>query len=330
MKPNRRLVMKSTLALGFCLASPAIIRATPKRKLRLGHPTGSDTAIGRGASAFAEAVARLTENELSVELYPNNVLGSENDMTKAVAQGSLDMVHVGVASLDKLGGEVLLADAPYLFRDVHHARSCFDGALGKHCASIVKANNLIALAFAENGVRHMTANKPILTPADLRGLKLRTPTSPVVEESFKALGASAASYPWAQLPEALASGRFDAQENPIINILSGKLYQWQSHLSLTGHIYAATILTISADVWDELGSDQRTALSQAALEGVRASRATSDTVDRDGVAELQKHGMTVIKDIDRAPFLAQQHLVTERLAGMFGTEQMKRIQALVA
>jgi len=330
MKIDRRLVLKSSLAVGYFLAAPAIARAAAARKFRLGHPTGADTAIGRGAAAFANAVNRMTNGQMLVELYPNNVLGSENDMTKAVAQGSLDMVHVGVASLDKLGGEVLLADAPYMFEDIQHARNCFDGALGRHCADVVRPNNLIALAFAENGVRHMTANKPILTPGDLKGLKLRTPTSPVVEESFKALGAAAASYPWAQLPEALASGRFEAQENPIINILSGKLYQWQSHLSLTSHIYAATILAISGDVWEELGSDQRTVLTQAAQEGVKASRATSDIVDHDGVAELQNRGMTVIKDIDRTPFLAQRHLVAQRMAEMFGPDKVKRIQSLIS
>jgi len=327
---TRRFLMQSSLACSGLLAAPAIGRAATGRKLRLGHSTGSDTAIGRGAVAFANTVNQVTNGQLKIELFPNSVLGSESDMAQAVANGSLDMIHNGISSLVKLGGEVLLTDTPYLFRDIQHARGCFDGALGKHCANIVKANHLVALAFGENGVRHMTANKPIVTPADLKGLKLRTPTSVVIEESFKALGAAALSYSWAELPEALASGRFEAQENPIVNILSGKLYQWQSHLSLTGHIYAATILAISSDVWEELGSDERAALTTAAQSAVAASRAASDTIDRDGLSELQAKGMTIIQDIDRAPFLAEAPRIVSRLSELFGAEQMKRIQALAA
>jgi len=327
---TRRLFAQSSMAAIGLLAAPAIVRAAGPRKLRLGHPAGGETAIGRGAAGFAEALTKLTNGQLFAELFPNNALGSENDMTKAVAAGTLDMVNVSISSLGDLGGEVLLTDAPYLFRDVQHARVCFDGALGKHCSEIVKPKNLVALAFAENGLRHMTANKPIRSPGDLKGLKLRTPTTAIIEESFKALGAAAAPYPWPQLPEAFRVGRFEAQENPIANILSGKLYQWQSHLSLTGHIYAATILAISGDVWEELGSDERAALTTAAQSAVTASRAASDTIDRDGLSELQAKGMTIIQDIDRAPFLAEAPRIISRLSELFGAEQMKRIQALAA
>lgn len=326
---RHRTILTGSAASAACLAAPHIARAQARR-LRLGHNNNTQTVAHASVEAFAAAVQERSDGRLRIEIFPNAALGNEKQTLKAVFDGALDMTlaPVGVAgAYSKLTG---LIELPYLFRDAAHARQALDGALGKACAEELVKSQIVVLGWTEVGIRQMTANKPIRTVADLQGLKLRVPLSEPILETFRALGATADALPFAQLIEALRTGRFDAQENPINVIVGNKLNTVQSHLSLSRHAYTAFLLSISGDVLEELPAADRAVLAASAPAGVTASRSWADRVEADGLAKLRAAGMTIFEDIDRASFRDAAGAAGDRLAKLFGADALKTVRTLTA
>lgn len=195
-------------------------------------------------------------------------------------------------------------------------------------SDLLAAKRLVVIAWGEIGFRHVTANKPVRTPADLAGLKIRVPLGNVIIESFRAMGAAADTLPFLQLPEALRTGRFEAQENPVNIILSGKLNQYQSHLSLTGHVYTPSAIAVSADLMEELSPADQAAITSAGHPGAIASRALRGAAESKGLEALAAAGMTIVTDIDQAAMRAAAAKAKERLGAVFGADAVSRITTL--
>jgi tripartite ATP-independent transporter DctP family solute receptor len=216
-------------------------------------------------------------------------------------------------------------DTPFLFRDAATARRVLDGPIGDEVIGLLKTKGVNVLAWGENGLRHMTGNKPIRKPSDLIGLKLRVPVSDVEIKSFRALGADARSTPYLNVYDVLRTGEFDAQENPIAQIESARFYEVQKVLSLTAHIYSANVFVASQDLLDELSSAQVAALTAAAKQGAAVMRRTASEAERDGVARLRAHGMTIVDDVDVPAFIAAAKPNLESMGSEFGAEFMARV-----
>ena len=189
------------------------------------------------------------------------------------------------------------------------------------------AKGIAVLAWAENGLRHITSNRPIRTPADLAGLKLRVPQSEVELVSFRALGAEPGALPFGELRVALQTGRFDAQENPISVIQGNKLNEVQKYLSLTGHIYSAAFIVASADLMEDLTPPQRAALMACAKLGGIKTREVAEAAARDGVGQLVAAGMTVVDHLDIEGFMAAARPAVHTLGEKFGPELMRQLVA---
>jgi TRAP-type C4-dicarboxylate transport system substrate-binding protein len=185
---------------------------------------------------------------------------------------------------------------------------------------------LHTLAWAENGLRHITANRPVRNPADLKGLHIRVPQSPVMVEAFKALGANAEPLPFPQLFDALRTGRFEAQENPVATIVAANFAQVQKCLSLTGHVYSAAMVIASPDLLEDLNESQRAALMAAAKAAAAASRQTASDGERDGIAKLRGDGMTIVTDVDRTALAVAARPALDDIAKRLGAERARKIQ----
>ena len=281
-----------------------------------------------GALGFDEALKAASGGRLSLEIMPNSTLGSEQQTADAVAAGTLDMALAPVGTLGGMVKEVGLVEMPFLFRDVAHARAALAGPLGAHCAALLAPKNVIVGAWSEIGLRQVTANRPIRSAADLRGLKIRVPLGEVIRESFRTMGAEADVLPFPQLPDALRTGRFEAQENPISVIVANQLQAHQSHLSMTNHVYTPGGLIISGDVMEELTEADRAMLMAAARAGAVAASAFTDRTDAEGLASLRAAGMTVVTDIDRDGLRAAAGAARDRLAQSFGADAVRRIVSL--
>jgi len=251
---NRRhlALYTAALAVGTPLLSPRSAKAGAfRRVIRIGVVTPSASALGQACRAFADAVAAtpVLDSVLQIEVHPDGELGSEVEMVKACASGALDLVfatsNVVAAQVPELG----LLDAPFLFRDVGHAHATLDGSVGQEFVGLLRDKNLHLLAWGENGVRHVTAGKPVRGPSDLRGVRIRVPQSEVMLEGFRALGAAPETLPFPQLFEALRVGRFEAQENPVSTIVAAHFERVQSCLSMTGHVYSAAFFMVPPRMW---------------------------------------------------------------------------------
>lgn len=186
------------------------------KTLRFGYILSPSSQLGEGEKVFAAAIAARTAGRYTIENYPNAMLGGEVAMMKDVELGALDMAFITGAPLSKVLPASGVFNIPFLFHDAEEARAVLDGPIGDDYLKKFATVGVVALAWGENGMRHITNSKrPIEAPADLEGLKLRLPQSDVMTEGFKALGADVRQTPFPQVYGALRSGSVDGEENPI-------------------------------------------------------------------------------------------------------------------
>jgi tripartite ATP-independent transporter DctP family solute receptor len=300
-----------------------------RRLVRIANNQSADTPYGAGCRALLNAMATdpLLSGVLRPEIFDNAELGEELASVRSSMKGTIEIVCSSSGVLSAFVPQVGLLDTPFLFRDAAAARRVLDGGIGDELADKLKSKGVNVLAWAENGMRQMTANKPIREPRDLAGLKLRVPMVDVMVAGFRALGAEPRGLPFPQLHEALRTGDFDAEENPVANVESGRLYEVQKYLSLTRHVYSTAVFLVSQDMLDDLTPEQIVALHRCAEQGKIASRQFADAAERDGLARLRALGMTIVADVDVAAFAAaaKQNLV--ETGEKYGRDLMARLMA---
>jgi tripartite ATP-independent transporter DctP family solute receptor len=287
------------LALGaqILIAAAAVICLTPPlhaqsaRTLKIGYILSKDSQLGAGSAVFAEEVAKRTGGRITIEQYPNSALGGEVEMLKALQLGTLDAAFITGAPLPNVVPEAGVFNIPFIFRNAEHAHAVLNGPIGQEYLKKFAGKDMVALAWGENGMRHLTNSKrEIRTPEDLKGLKLRLPQSEVMLTGFRALGADPALLPFPQVYGALQSGQFDGQENPIATILSAKFSQVQKYLTLSGHVYDPAVFLLSPDVFNDLPDEDKMALTEAARLGGQASRKFAAEAQAKGVEALSAAG----------------------------------------
>ena len=318
---NKMAVAALAVVLGLSAAAEA-----GQRTYQIGYVLSVDSQLGSGATTFADEVAKRTGGGIKVEQQPNGALGGEVEMLKALQLGTVDMAFISGASLPNVVPEVGVFNIPFLFRDRAHAHAVLDGPLGQSYLGKFVAKDMIALAWGENGLRHLTNSKrPIKTPDDLKGLKLRLPQSEVMTIGFQAVGANVGALPFPQLYGALQSGQFDGQENPIATIVAAQLARVQKYLTLSGHVYDPAVFLVSKDVWADLTVSERAALVDAAKAGAAASRSFAAGAQKTGVETLRRQGVEVVEEVDRARFTAAVQRARPRYESMFGAEIIRQI-----
>jgi tripartite ATP-independent transporter DctP family solute receptor len=192
---------------------------------------------------------------------------------------------------------------PFLFADVQKAWALLDGPVGEELSKRTAAKGMVVLGYWDNGIRHVTNSKhPIKAPADVKGLKIRTPPDTMTVDIMQALGADTQQIKFAELYVALQQGVVDGQENPLANIASAKLYEVQKYLSLTGHKYEVNPFVISKRTWDKLTPADQKVFREAAAEATQAQRKMSKEADEKLTAELKAKGVQ-IETVDRKAFV---------------------------
>jgi tripartite ATP-independent transporter DctP family solute receptor len=317
--------LAATAVAFVCLLAPASGQSV--KVLKLGYILSTDSQLGAGGTVFADEIAKRIQGRYRIEQYPNSALGGEVEMLKAVKLGTVDLAFITGAPLPNIMPGIGVFNIPFLFRDLAHAHAVLDGPIGQSYLEKFRDEGLVALAWGENGMRHITNSKhEIRSPEDLKGLKLRVPQSDVMLAGFKALGSDVRPLAFPQLYGALQSGQFDGQENPIATIQSSKFNQVQKYLSLTGHVYDPAILFMSTDDFDELSADDKRSFIEAAKLAGDASRQFAAAAEAKGVSELAKTGMQVIKDIDRSKFANEMASANLDFDRRFGSELISNIR----
>ena len=319
-----KLVASMTLGLGLVAASASLHAQTT---MKISISTAQNSHQGVAIDTFAKEVAARTGGRYKVETFYNGSLGGERESIEAVQLGTQELAFSSTGPVPNFVPDTKILDVPFLFRDKAHARAVLDGPIGQELLGKFDAKGFKALAWAENGFRHMTNSKrDVKAPEDLKGLKMRTMENPVHIAAYKGLGIITTPMAFPEVFTALQQGTVDGQENPLPVIMSAKFSQVQKHLSLTGHVYSPCIFVMNKASFDKLSAADKTAFLEAAKVATKANRDRVDQDDANGVKELRAQGMTVIEDVDKAKFVAQLAPVNAEFEKQFGKANLDKIR----
>lgn len=317
------------IVTGLFTAAILATGAQAQTNIVVGHALSPTSHYGVGAQAFIDTLTELSGGAFTGEQAPAGQLGGERDMIEGLQIGSLDVVVTSTGPLGNFVPEIFALDLPFLFRDYDHARAVLDGDIGQELLAKIGENNIIGLAWSENGFRHITnSQRPVTTPADLDGLKLRTMENRVHMTAFSGMGAAPTPMAFPELFTALQQGVVDGQENPVTVITASKFWEVQKYVSLTGHVYSPAAVLASPILYDGLSDEEKGWFDEAAKASAAATRAEVNRLEEAGVAMLIENGMEVITDIDKAPFAALAEASYSVYTDQYGTEMVERIKAV--
>lgn len=317
----------NSATLGLTLALGLIASAGAQSTMRINISTAQNSHQGVAIDTFAREVEKRTGGRYKIQTFYSGSLGGERESVEAVQLGTQELTFTSTGPVPNFVPETKILDVPFLFRDKAHARAVLDGPIGQEMLTKFDAKGFKALAWAENGFRHMTNSKrDVKTPEDLKGLKMRTMENPVHIAAYKGLGIITTPMAFPEVFTALQQGTVDGQENPLSVILSAKFDQVQKHLSLTGHVYSPAIFLMNKATFDKLSAADKQTFIDAAKEGTKANRARVDQDDATGVAELRARGMTVIENVDKTKFVATLAPVNAEFEKQFGKANIERIR----
>lgn len=299
---NRRALTGTALALmigATWLSGPAAAATT----LKFSHYGTLQDTVHAAAERFRDLVETGTGGEIEVEIHPNNELGNAPTVLQGIRLGTIDIGIVGNPYFTAFEPEMNVIDLPFLFDGPGHAYEVFDGEIGRAILDKLEQHGMKGLALWEIGFRNLTNNvRPIRTPGDLEGLKIRTTPNPAHIKAFELLGANPTPINFAELYMALQTGAVDGQENPAHHIYASRLHEVQKHLSLTGHAYTAAPLVMNLAKFNGLPEEQRNAIMEAALEAARFERAENASLNDEAIARMKEEGVEVVEDPDVAAF----------------------------
>jgi tripartite ATP-independent transporter DctP family solute receptor len=309
MKIRRLPFMAAIAAAAAMISMPAMA----EKVIKYGHyqPGKNDQPKHVAALAFKDHVEKATNGSLKVEIYPAGQLGPAQQVMEGLRLGTVEMAVVHDGGIPGVYKTFNIFGLPYLFNDHAHAYSVLDGQFGKELAEDMRRRTGIRLAaYADNGIRHFTNSKrPIRTPEDMKGLKMRVQPSPVFVKLVESLGASPTAIDWGELPAALAQGTADGQENGVTNILAGSLFQHQKHVSIGGHVYSLHAYLINDRFYNGLSAAEKKAVDEGVLKAQKIHRDMTREQDLSAKKVLTEKGMTVTEltpaEIARFRSLAQ-------------------------
>ena len=318
--------MKKTL-IAFSLLAAGITGVQAQTVLKIGYATTQASHYGVGSTVFCDEVEKGTQGRYKCQQFPSGSLGGEREMIEAVQLGTLDIVNTSTGPVGNFVPEVKIVDIPFLFRDYDHARKYFDGPNGQELLTKFPSKGLVALAWTENGFRHMTNSKrAIVKPEDAAGLKMRTMENKVHMEGYRAFGIQPTPMAFPEVFGALQQGTVDGQENPIPVILSSKFSQVQKHLSLTGHVYSPALYLTSPRVMNKLSEADKKVFYEAAKKAAAAQRKRVNDDEDSGIAQLEKDGMSVVRKVDGQAFRDSLRDAYASYSKEFGAENIRKIQ----
>ncbi|MEH6834212.1 MULTISPECIES: sialic acid TRAP transporter substrate-binding protein SiaP [Falsihalocynthiibacter] len=292
----------TALAAGvLAMTSASVAFAT--ETLKFAHVYEIGSPYHKNAEWAAEEIAKKTDGRVEMKVFPASSLGKEVEINEGLGIGAVDVIYTGPSFVERYYGPIAISDYPFIMRGFDHWESYRGSELfaelseGYHEAT---GNQVLGLVYY--GQRHVTSNKPILVPEDMKGLKIRVPNSPLMLMFPNAVGANPTPMAFSEVYLALQQGVVDAQENPLPTIQFKKFYEVQSNINLTGHILNSLLIIASDDALARLGDDE--AVVREVL--IEAAKRSSDEIyqaETDLISWFRDQGITV-NEIDKAPFQA--------------------------
>ncbi len=275
------------------------------------HP--SDYPTVQAVDEMARLLRERTNGRLDIKTYAGGQLGSERDTLEITVFGGLDMNRVNLAPLNAIEPVTTIPALPFLFRSNEHMRRALDSAIGDEILESLTRHDLIGLCFYDSGDRNFyNTKRPIYTPADMKGMKIRVPNSDLYVSMIKALGADATPMSIAEVYQALVQGVIDGAENNWPSYESGRHFEVAQYYSLSHHVIAPEVLVMSKRRWDKLEPGDRELVRQAAKDSVPVMRALWDARVDDARAKILAAGVKVNEISDPGAFAEAMRPVWEK------------------
>ena len=291
-----RWILSAALLLCGCTG------AEDGRVLTLAHGLDVQHPVSQAMAFLAKDVHERSQGKLRIKVYPGEQLGSEREALELVQLGILSMAKASAAPLEAFVPTMAVLGMPYLFRDEDHMWKVFRGPLGREILDAGAAQNLKGLCFYDAGARSFyTRERPIHTPADLEGLKIRVQKSQMAIRMIEAMGGSPTPIDWGELYSALQQGVVDGAENNRPSFYLSRHYDACAYYTLDEHLRQPDVLVIGARVWNDLSPNERTLLAASVDASVDLQRQLWAQRAQEGLAAVQRAGVEVIRP-DKTPF----------------------------
>lgn len=305
--------LKNALLAGAVAMAMFAGAAEAKTVMKLGHLANEQNSWHLASLKFAEEVKNRTNGEVEIQVFPNDTLGKEVDLIKGMQFGTVDFTISGESMQNWTPYASLLA-VPYAIRDLDHLQKVVDGPVGQKIAEeIQKTIRVIPLTYFARGPRELTSNRPIKSPADLQGLKMRVANVPLHVIFWNAVGAKATPMAFSEVFTGLQSHVIDAQENPLALIRSASFNEVQKYVNLTDHVRSWIYLVVSERNFNKLPKEQQEAIRESAKIAQAYERELFLKGLADDRAALEKSGMEFVTVDQEAFAKAGQDAVSKAL-----------------
>lgn len=286
----------SSLLLGLCaLCAVALAQAAEPIIIKFSHVVAPDTPKGKAALTFKQLAEERTNGRVKVEVYPNSQLYKDREEMEALQLGAVQMLAPSLAKFGPLGvREFEVYDLPYIFPNKETLHRVMDGEIGQGLLKKLEPKGIIGLAYWDNGFKQMSANKPLKSVDDFKGVKMRIQSSKVLEAQMRALGANPQVMAFSEVYSALQQGVVDGTENPVSNLYTQKMYEVQKHLTISDHGYLGYAVITNKKFWDGLPPDIRAILEQAMKETTKYEREIAQKENDDALAAVRAAKTTEI------------------------------------
>ena len=289
-------------ALAFCAAVPTTAMAQ-NIVLKAGHAASTSNTGHKAFEYLNQQLTEKTDGRLTIEIFPNSQLGSERELVESIQLGNVDLTFVSSAVLGNFNKEFFALDIPFLFKDRESVYGILDGEIGTDLLTSLDKVGIKGLGYWENGFRQLTnSKKEIKSPADLKGMKMRTMENEVHIAAWKEVGANPAPLAFGELFTALQQGTFEAQEGPINLFYDMKFNEVQKFITKTNHVYSPWPILINPDVYAQISDADRAVFDQAILDTTEYQRKLAQEADDKAEAAMTEVTFTDLSAEELAAF----------------------------
>lgn len=330
-------MMKSVLSLSIAIVlglASVQAQADDPIVIKFSHVAAIDTPKGQAAEYFKKQAEALTEGKVKVEVYPNSMLFKDKEELEALQMGSVQMLAPVVGKLGPAGIKEFEAfDLPYLFTDLDAVHRVTKGEIGKSLLTKLDQRGMVGLGYWDAGFRVLSSNKPIHTPDQIKGQKIRINSSKVNQAIISSVGAIPQTMPFSEVYQALQTGVVDGADGNLTNLYTQKQYEVQKHVTLTQHTYSGYVILVNKDFWNKLPEDIRGKLQQAVQEASDLNEKAVVDDDKKALEAIKASGKTEIytptpeeKDL----WVKAMAPVQDQLAERVGKDLVEQIRKAVA
>jgi C4-dicarboxylate-binding protein DctP len=334
MRMNRRTVIKGLAASAAVSVTgfPAIAQAP--LVIKFSHVTTEDTPKGKGSLKFKELAEKYTSGKAKIEVYHNSTLYKDKEEIEALQLGAVQMLAPSTAKFAPLGAkEFEVMDLPFLFKNTEVYTKAVEGDAGKWLMKKLEPKGVMGLAFWDNGFHMVSANKPLITPADFQGLKFRISGSKIADQYFRQVGAIPQIMAFSEVYQALQTGVVDGCENTASNYYTQKFHEVQKHITIAEHAHLQYAVIVNTQFWTGLPADLRAGLEKALAEATDYTNSIARQENTDALEAIKKSGACefhVLNDAQRKAWADAMQPTYKWAEGRVGTEAIELFRKATA